>query len=320
MARFRSQEAGPSSKSVVHVALAGNLLVAITKFVAAGFSGSSSMLSEGVHSLVDCANEVLLLYGYRRSTRRPDRRHPFGYGRELYFWSFVVALLLFALGAGVSVYEGVSHILNPRPLTNVEINYLVLLASALFEGGSWWMALRKFRQQKGSLGYWQAVRESKDPPSFMVLLEDTAALLGIAVAAGGIFAADRLGRPALDGLASILIGVILAVTAAILARETKALLIGERASQRINDSIVALARDQAGVEGANGALTVHLAPDQIVAALSLEFEDDLRTPDIERSVLSLEQRIRERHPEIVALFVKPQTRRTFEQTVAQQQS
>jgi divalent metal cation (Fe/Co/Zn/Cd) transporter len=181
------------------------------------------------------------------------------------------------------------------------------------------MALRAFRRQMGPLGYWRAIRESKDPPSFMVLLEDTAALLGIAVAAGGVFAADRFGVPALDGIASILIGAILGVTAAILARETKALLIGERASQGINDSIVSMARDQAGVEGANGALTVHLAPDQIVAALSLEFEDELRTPDIEKSVLALEQRIRNRHPEIVALFVKPQTRRTFDQAVAERQ-
>ena len=301
---------------MVYVALAGNLLVAITKFIAAAVSGSSSMLSEGVHSLVDCSNEVLLLYGYRRSLRRPDRSHPFGYGRELYFWSFVVALLLFALGAGVSIYEGIAHIQRPEPLTNIGINYLVLLAAALFEGGSWLMALRVFRRQKRELSYWQAIRESKDPPSFMVLLEDTAALIGIAIAACGVFAADRTGISALDGVASILIGVVLAVTATILARETKALLIGERASQRINDSIVALAREQAGVEDANGALTVHLAPDQIVAALSLEFEDELRTPAIEKSVVELEQRIRTRHPEIVALFVKPQTRRTFDQAAA----
>jgi divalent metal cation (Fe/Co/Zn/Cd) transporter len=186
----------------------------------------------------------------------------------------------------------------------------------LFEGGSWLMALRVFRRQKGELGYWQAIRESKDPPSFMVLLEDSAALIGIAIAAGGVFLSDRLGMSALDGVASLLIGLVLAITAAILARETKALLIGERASERISNSIVGLARAQAGVEGANGALTVHLAPDQIVAALSLEFEDELRTPDIEKSVLTLEQRIRSRHPEIVALFVKPQTRRTFDQAAA----
>ena len=273
------------------------------------------MLSEGVHSLVDCLNEVLLLYGYRRSRCPPDRRHPFGYGRELYFWSFVVSLLVFALGAGVSVYEGITHIHRPEPLTNVEVNYLVLLACALFEGGSWWMALRIFRRQKGSLGYWQAIRESKDPPSFMVLLEDTASLLGIAVAAAGVFAADRWVNPALDGAASIVIGLILGLTAIVLARETKELLIGERASEEINNSIIDLARRQPGVEDANGAVTVHLAPDQIVAALSIEFEDNLRTPDIEQSVISLERRIRECHPEIVRLFVKPQTRRTFVQDI-----
>ena len=214
------------SKTVVCAALAGNVLVAVTKFAAAAYTGSSSMLSEGVHSLVDFGNEVLLLYGYRRAARRPDRRHPLGYGRELYFWSFVVALLLFALGAGVSVYEGVSHILTPEPITNAGVNYIVLGVSLAFEGVSWWVALGSFRAVKGAKSYWQAVRDSKDPPSFMVLLEDTAALIGIAIAAAGVYGADRFQLPALDGVASIAIGAVLAVTAFILARETKALLIG----------------------------------------------------------------------------------------------
>jgi cation diffusion facilitator family transporter len=304
--------ANSSSKKVIYAALAGNLLVAITKFVAAASTGSSSMMSEGVHSLVDTGNGALLLYGYHRSSRRPDPMHPLGYGRELYFWSFVVALLLFALGAGVSIYEGVTHIARPASIENVRVNYIVLAVSFLFEGISWLIALRTFRAAKGRLGYWEAVRKSKDPPSFMVLFEDTAALIGIAVAAVGIFAADNLQMPALDGVASILIGAVLAITATLLARESKELLIGERAGESINSSIIALARDEAGVEGANGAITVHLAPDQIVVALSLEFADELRTPQIENCVVALEKRIREKHPEVISLFVKPQTRRTFE--------
>ena len=174
-----------SSKTVIYAALAGNLLVAATKFVAAAISGSSSMLSEGVHSLVDTFNEVLLLYGLRRSRRMPDPVHPLGYGRELYFWSFIVAVLLFALGAGVSIYEGVQHMLKPAPIHNPTVNYVVLALSLVFEGASWGVALRAFRAAKGDLSYWQAVRRSKDPPSFMVLFEDSAALIGIAIAALG---------------------------------------------------------------------------------------------------------------------------------------
>ncbi|MBV8193445.1 MAG: cation diffusion facilitator family transporter [Alphaproteobacteria bacterium] len=316
MARSRSQGNAATSKRVVHVALAGNVLVAVTKFVAAGLSGSASMLSEGVHSAIDCSNELLLLYGYRRASRPPDPVHPFGYGREIYFWSFVVALLLLTLGAGLSIYEGVRQIRQPQSLSDLTVSYIVLAASAVFEGASWLTALRAFRAKKGDCSYWEAVRESKDPPSFMVLFEDSAALIGLVIAAAGITAADRFAMPILDGVASVMIGVLLGVAALLLVRETKELLIGERASPRINDSLVALAREQPGIEDANGAVTVQLAPDQIVATLSLEFEDELHTPQIEQSVQSLEHRIRERHPEVVALFVKPQTRRTFEQALA----
>jgi cation diffusion facilitator family transporter len=296
---------GSESRKAVYAALLGNVLVAATKFVAASMSGSSSMMSEAVHSLIDTANQALLLYGDHRSRRQPDATHPLGYGRELYFWSFMVALLLFTVGAGASVYQGVAHIGSPRPIDHVEVAYGVLAASALFEGGSWWFAFRLFRKHKGSRGYWRAMRDSKDPPAFMVLFEDSAALIGIAIAGIGIFLADRFDRPEIDGVASVLIGLVLATAAFFVARETKALLIGERASDRIANSIVALARSEEGVVGASGAFTIHLAPEQIVAALNLEFTDDFRTPQIERSVQSLERRVRERHPEVVALFVKP---------------
>jgi cation diffusion facilitator family transporter len=298
-----------SSRTVVYAALAGNVLVAVTKFVAAAVTGSSAMLSEGVHSLVDTLNEVLLLYGLRRARRGPDPVHPLGYGRELYFWSFIVALLLFALGAGVSIYQGVQRVIAPSPIENATVNYVVLGLSFVFEGCSWWVANRAFRQAKGELGYWEAVRRSKDPPSFMVLFEDTAALAGIAIAALGTFAAEALGLPLLDGVASILIGGVLALTATLLARESKGLLIGERADVRIGQAIEALAESEDGVVDAHGVFTVQLAPDQIVVALSLEFADDLRTPQIEAAVARLERRVRERHPQVIALFVKPQTPR-----------
>ncbi|WIM11103.1 MAG: hypothetical protein OJF58_002060 [Enhydrobacter sp.] len=190
---MRSGERDLTSKTAVYAALAGNLLVALTKFVAAAVTGSSSMLSEGMHSLVDTGNEGLLLYGYRRSARRPDPTHPLGYGRELYFWSFMVALLLFTAGAGASIYEGIMHIRSPEPITHVAVNYVVLALSFLFEATSWWVAFRNFRVTVDGRGYWQAVRDSKDPPAFMVLFEDTAALIGLVIAGAGVFFGRHLG-------------------------------------------------------------------------------------------------------------------------------
>jgi len=306
--------AGSASRTVIYAALAGNLLVALTKFAAAGWTGSSAMLSEGVHSVVDTSNQMLLLYGINRSSKPPDEDHPLGYGRELYFWSFIVAVLLFALGAGVSIYQGVARVRTPSPVTDVIVVYIVLALSFVFEGVSWRVSQRAFRAAKGDLGYWEAVRKSKDPPSFIVLFEDSAALIGIVIAAAGTFAADSLQMPVFDGIASILIGGVLAATSAALARESKGLLIGERADPQTAASLEALARDEPGVAAVNGVITVQLAPDQIVAALSLEFEDELRTPQIEEAVARIEERLRAQHPQIVALFVKPQTPGRYERT------
>lgn len=302
--------AAGESKTTVYAALIGNTLVAVTKLAAALYTGSSAMLSEGVHSIVDTGNEALLLYGYHRAARPADRLHPLGYGRELYFWSFIVALLLFALGAGVSLYEGVIHILDPVPVHDVLPNYIVLGLAFLFEAASWWVAVRAFGRSKGRAGWWQAVRESKDPPAFMVLLEDSAALIGIAIAAAALFAAERLGIPELDGVGSLLIGVLLAGTAFVLGQETKGLLIGERASASVRASLSEAATTVEGVVALHDLVTVHLSPTQIVVAFDLEFEDALTTPEIERCVQRLEARAREHQPEIVALFVKPRARGT----------
>ena len=303
-----------SSRRVIYAAIVGDLLIGATKFAAAGLTGSSAMLSEGVHSIVDTSNGFLLLYGLRRAAARPDRDHPLGYGREIYFWSFVVAVLLFALGAGISLYQGIIHVLNPEPVQHVAVNYVVLGISALFDGTTWWLALRNFKGQKRYSELAEAVRRSKDPPSFMVLFEDSAALVGLLVAFVGIFLSVSLDLPILDGVGSILIGMVLAVTASLLAQETKSLLIGERADQEIIDSILRLAEQIPGGAHANGVLAVHLAPQQIVTALSLEFADELRTPEIEAKVVELERRVRQSHPEVVALFVKPQTLSGFKET------
>ncbi|KAF1041290.1 MAG: Ferrous-iron efflux pump FieF [Herbaspirillum frisingense] len=307
---------GGPSRPVIYAALAGNLMVALTKLAAALWTGSSAMLSECIHSAVDMGNELLLLYGMRRADIRPDPEHPFGYGRELYFWSFVVAVLIFTLGAGMSIYEGVNHILDPEPIRNVHVNYLVLLASALFEGATWLFTLSRFKGRRGIAELAGAVRESKDPPTFIVLLEDTAAILGIVIAFAGIWLSQVYADPRLDGVASIAIGCLLACTAWVLARETKDLLIGERAHQGIVDAILQTASGVEGVVGAHGAMTAHLAPNQILAALSVEFDDELKTGDIEALVVEMERRIRAAHPEVMVLFIKPQSRHGFHQALA----
>ncbi|MEP6789884.1 MAG: cation diffusion facilitator family transporter [Ramlibacter sp.] len=306
----------PSTRKVVYAALAGNLLVALTKAVAAAWTGSSSMLSEAVHSFVDTGNELLLLYGIHKARRGADAEHPVGRGRELYFWSFIVAVLVFALGAGVSIFQGIAHIRNPVEISDPAVNYVVLALAFLFEGASWWVALRQFRAAKGSLGWFEAFRKSKDPPSFMVLFEDSAALVGIVLAALGTLAATSFNAPVLDGVASILIGVVLAGTSILLARESKSLLIGERADHALGEAILRIANAQEAVVNANGVITLQLAPDQVVVTLSLEFEDELRTPAIEAAVVKIENELRAAHPEVVAFFVKPQTRGRYREMLA----
>jgi cation diffusion facilitator family transporter len=295
------------TNAAVWAALAGNVLVAASKFVAAAVTGSAAMLSEAVHSLVDTVNELLLLYGIERSQRPADRVHPFGYGRELYFWSFVVALLIFALGAGVSVYEGVDRLLRPAPIERPAVIFIVLAVSLGFEGASWWVGMRAFRATQRNRGLWEAFRRSKDPPTFIVVFEDTAAILGIGAAAAGTAAALLTGDTRWDGVASLVIAVILAGVAGLLARESKALLIGERADPSLSEAIMRTAAGIAGVCKANSIVTVQLAPRNVIATLSLDFYDHLRAPEIERAVAELEARIRSAHPEVSALFVKPQS-------------
>ncbi len=297
----------PKSKLVVYAATTGNALVALTKFTAAWFTGSSAMLSEAIHSLVDTGNQLLLLYGLHRAAQPPDELHPLGHGRELYFWSFVVATVMFTMGAGVACYEGVLHMLNAEPMRDPLINYAVYGAAAIFEGGSWLVALREFRKAKGNLGYYEAVRRSKDPPTFIVLFEDSAALIGLGIAAAGTFAAERLAMPEIDGAASVGIALVLGLTALALARESKGLLIGEPASRDLRRAILAIAANMAGIERAQIVFTVHLSPDQVVVALNLEFKDELTTPDIERITRDLERAVHAAHPQVIAIFVKPQT-------------
>ncbi|QQN88422.1 cation transporter [Acinetobacter variabilis] len=297
-----------SNKIVVYAALFGNLTIALVKFVAAYITNSSAMLSEAIHSVVDTLNEILLLYGMKKAEQRPDALHPFGYGRELYFWAFIVALMVFALGAIVSIYQGIQHIIHPEEMQDPMINYVVLGIAILCEGFSWFVALKTFRKMKGKMGYFEAFRRSKDPTTFTVLFEDTAALIGLFIALTGIFLAHQLNIPELDGAASILIGVVLAVSAWLLGRETKGLLLGETADPRLRENVLNIAQQDAAVYSANGVLTEQMGAHQVIASLSLEFKDDLTSDEIEACVNRIEAQIKQLHPEIITLFVKPQTK------------
>ena len=302
-----------SNKIVVYAALFGNLAIALVKFVAAYITNSSAMLSEAIHSVVDTLNEVLLLYGMKKSQQPANSRHPFGYGRELYFWAFIVALLVFALGAIVSIYQGIHHIYHPEAMSNPMINYIVLGIAILCEGTSWFVALKAFRKIKGKQSYFEAFRRSKDPTTFTMLFEDTAALIGLFIALIGIYLSHALNMPMLDGLASVLIGVVLAISAILLARETKGLLMGETADPQLRHNVLNVAELDPAVHSANGVLTEQMGAHQVIASLSLEFKDNLTSDEIEACVNRIEAQIKQLHPEIVALFVKPQSKMVWQE-------
>jgi cation diffusion facilitator family transporter len=293
---------------VLYGALAANLGIGVAKFVAAGLTGSSSMLTEGVHSCVDSGNQILLLYGQRRAKRVPDLTHPFGYGRELYFWAFVVAILIFAVGAGVSIYEGWRHIVEPEPLTSPVVNYVVLAISAALEGSSWTIAIREFARTKGDTPWWRAIRESKDPTGFIVLFEDSAALAGLAIAAIGVWASHAFADPRIDGIASIAIGLLLALVAALLARESKGLLIGERTDPATIGRIRDLVAAHPEVTAVNHVRTVHTAPDSVFVAISADFDDALTMGDAERLVERIEDELRAAVPRLSSIYIRPERR------------
>lgn len=294
---------------VLYGALFANLGIAVAKFVAAAISGSSSMLSEGVHSLVDSGNQVLLLYGQAQAKRPPDRFHPFGYGRELYFWAFVVAILIFAVGAGVSIYEGWVHIEHPEPLSDPKINYIVLGVAVILEGASWTIAVREFGEKRGGASWWQAIRRSKDPAGFIVLFEDSAALLGLFIAGLGVWASHAMGDPRIDGLASVAIGLVLAAVAMLLAREAKGLLIGESADPVLIETIWDLVERRHEISAVNHVRTIHTAPDAVFVAISADFEDRLTMGEGETLIELIETELKAAFPEISSIYIRPEKRR-----------
>lgn len=299
--------AASDNKRVIYAALAGNALIAVSKAAGAAYTGSSAMLSEAIHSLVDTGNQGLLLYGLARAKQPADARHPFGYGREIYFWAFVVALLIFAVGAGISIYEGIHKIQHPEPITDAWVNYVILGLAMCFEGGAWWVAYKAFDSTRGERGMLDAVRASKDPSIFTVLLEDSAAMLGLLVAFVGIALGQALDMPVLDGVASVGIGLVLAGAAILLAYETKALLIGESADPEHVEAIRQVLRGHSQIERVNEVLSMHQGPNDVLVNVSVKFREGLATGEIERHIDRIEAAIRTRIPEARRIFIEAQT-------------
>ena len=297
------------SKKVIIAALIGNTLISITKFAAALITHSSAMLSEGIHSLVDTGNQILLLYGLRQAKKPADENFPFGHGKEVYFWSFIVAILIFALGGGISIYEGIQHVRHPKAISNPLINYIVLGLALLFEGAAWYFAFRGFTRAKGKWGYLEAIQRGKDPSMFVVLFEDTAAMLGLLVAFVGIALTQITGILYFDGTASIIIGLILIGTAIWLAYETKSLLIGESANRPVINGVREILKSNTLVEHVNEVLTMHMGPDFILANLSVDFRDHATVDDIESVTAEMEQAIKKQYPQIKRIFIEAAKRR-----------
>lgn len=292
------------SKIVVYAALAGNLGVAITKFIAASVTGSSAMLAESVHSAVDTLNEVLLLVGLHRSKRPIDSTNPFGYGKEQYFWSLIVAVLVFGLGGGISVVQGVQHILAPQPSEDPTWNFIVLGVSAVLEGASFVVALKSILEKKGDKPFWRYLHRSKDPSTFTVFAEDAAALGGLAIAALGIGGSVLLDMPVLDGVASVLIGLLLALVASVLVYESRGLLVGEGVEEATALAIKQIAEADPNVQTAAWPLTMYLGPENVLLVLSVQFEAGISGELLADTIDAIEKRIRSRFPLIQRIFIE----------------
>jgi cation diffusion facilitator family transporter len=295
------------SRIAIYGAIAANIAIAATKFVAAGLSGSSAMLSEGIHSTVDSVNGLLLLVGVNRSEQPATAQHPFGHGKELYFWSLIVAVLIFGAGGGVSIYEGILHVLHPEPLEDATWSYVVLGAAAVFEGISFGIALHQFSRERGDKTIWRAIRTSKDPTTYTVLAEDSAALLGLAFAALGVYASHALDMPRVDGMASIAIGLLLASVAVLLIRESRGLLIGEGVAHETAQGIREMANGETIVNDVGPILSMYVGAEDVLVTFAATFDPAASARDVAAAVARIENAIRARYPKINRIYIEPGT-------------
>jgi len=294
----------PKTKLVIYIAIAGNLAIAVMKFLAAALTGSSAMLSEGIHSMVDTGNQLLLLLGVNRSHQPADSEHPYGYGKELYFWSLIVAMVLFGVGGGMAIYEGISHIMHPRPLEEPFWAYVILGISMVLEGISWSFALRALLAEKGNHSLWQTLRRSYDPSVLTVLLEDTAALIGLAAAFIGVYLAHHFNNSYFDGAASIVIGITLCVVSIVLIRESKGLLVGEAATPEVVASVTALVLNEPAVIAVNQVLTLVFGPEEVLLNIEAQFVPSLSMIELAEAISRLERAIQQKHPRIRRIFIQ----------------
>ena len=304
-----------SSKKAIIAALIGNSLIAVTKFAAAIHTGSTAMMSEGIHSLVDTGNQVLLLWGIRSANRPASPEFPFGHGKEIYFWCFVVAMLIFALGGTVSIYKGWQHLSHPTSINNIAINYAVLGFAVVFEAVALWVAFKEFNLSRGSRSIINAILKGKDPTLFVVVFEDSAALLGLLVAMAGLVLYQLTGNPVYDALASIGIGVVLILTALILAIESKSLLIGESADPKIVADIRATLNMDERILTVNEVATLHMGPEFIVVTVSVDFIDALSARKVEKAVTQLTRSIKEVDQRVKRVFIEAERQQDHQQIV-----
>ena len=293
-----------SSKVAIYGAIAANSAIAVCKFVAAFFTGSSAMLSEGIHSLVDTGNGVLLLFGIKLSKKPPDRNHPFGYGNEIFFWSFVVAILIFALGGGIAIYEGIRHILHPRQLENVHWNYVVLFLAMIFEGAALRVALKQFKTTRRGRPFFQALKESKDSTTIAVVVEDSAALIGLAIALLSVFLGQVSGWVYFDGIGSVMIGLLLVSVAYFFAIECKALLVGEGLGEENIGIIESILEQDPRVANYRRPLSLYFGPEEVLVALDVHFIDDLSSDEIENTVDRIEEQVKTAVPKVNRIFIE----------------
>jgi len=292
------------SRIAVYGAMAANVAIAATKFAAAAVTGSSAMLSEAIHSLVDTGNGVLLLVGLKLSERPPTPEHPFGHGKELYFWSLIVAVLIFGLGGGLSIFEGVQHLREPPPLNDPLWNYLVLGAAALFEGASFIIAWRQFKRQRGGTPMWEALHASKDPTNYTIVAEDSAALAWLAIAAAGVYFSHRLDMPRLDAVASILIGVLLAGVAVLLIRESRGLLVGEGVKAETARAIRAIAEQEPAVRRVGPVLSMYIGAQEALVTFEIGFGGATPASEVADAIHRIEQQVRQRFPTVRRIYIE----------------
>lgn len=295
-----------NNRKSIYSALAANVLIALTKFIAGAFTNSSSMISEGIHSTVDTANQLLILYGLKRSKKLPDQSHPFGYGKELYFWSFVVSILIFGLGGALSIYQGISHIIEPELMKNPFWNYIVLFLSLIFEGTSFIIAVKEFNKTRNGLGWWDAIIKSKDPSSFLVVFEDGAAVAGLIIVTVLMAFSHSLQMPVLDGLASVIVGLLLVFVSLILARESRSLLMGEGIAPETRLKISKLVEQDATVIKTKNILSTYQSPEEVVLMLIVDFQDHLDTDDITEAIVRIRNHIKNEFKFVRYVIIQPE--------------